>query len=38
MKNCHKVVCQRLIKCPSCDCHIVVDEKGQKEFCIKDER
>ena len=28
----------KIVKCPSCDCHIVVDEKGQKEFCIKDER
>jgi len=28
----------KIVKCPSCDCHIVVKEKGQKEFCIKDER
>ena len=26
----------KIVKCPSCDCHIVVNEKGQKEFCIKD--
>ena len=28
----------KIVKCPSCDCHIVVNEKGQKEFCMKDER
>ena len=28
----------KIVKCPSCDCHIVVNEKGQKELCIKDGR
>ena len=26
----------KIVKCPSCDCHIVVNDQGQKEFCIKD--
>ena len=25
----------KIVKCPSCDCHIVVNDQGQKEFCIK---
>ena len=27
----------KIVKCPSCDCNIVVNEHGQKEFCIKNE-
>jgi len=27
----------KIVKCPSCDCHIVVDKEGKKEFCIKNE-
>jgi len=27
----------KMEKCPTCDCYIVVDEKGKKEFCIKNE-
>ncbi len=26
----------KIVKCPSCDCHIVVNDDGQKEFCMKD--
>jgi len=27
----------KIVKCPSCDCHIVVNKEGKKEFCIKNE-
>jgi hypothetical protein len=30
-----KAIMSKIVKCPSCDCHIVVNDKGQKEFCIK---
>lgn len=27
----------KIVKCPTCDCHIVVNDNGKAEFCIKNE-
>ena len=27
----------KIVKCPICECHVVMTDDGKRDFCIKDE-
>ena len=36
-KKYQKSIMSKIVKCPTCDCHVVVNDEGKIEFCIKNE-